>query len=67
MWLVHRGIFSLKPYGLTGFYDYDYGIIKHRIMKDLIKYLKCKVQSAKCKVQRRYVLFKTPSISFSTH
>ena len=47
MWLVHRGIFSLKPYGLTGFYDYDYGIIKHRIMKDLIKYLKCEVQSAK--------------------
>ena len=47
-------------YLLTVLYisDYDYGIIKHRIMKvkhrimkDLRKYLKCKVQSAKCKVQ----------------
>ena len=40
-------------YLLTVLYisDYNYGIIKHRIMKDLRKYLKCKVQSAKCKVQ----------------
>ena len=40
-------------YLLTVLYisDYNYGIIKHRIMKDLKKYLKCKVQSAKCKVQ----------------
>ena len=61
-------------YLLTVLYisDYNYGIIKHRIMKDLKKYLKCKVQSAKCKVQsakckvqRRHVFAKISNISYS--
>ena len=57
---------------MTSFCDCDYGIIKHRIMKDLRKYLKCKVQSAKCKVQsakckvqRRHVFAKISNISYS--